>query len=398
MRSIYFTFLFGFMTLCALAQSPAKTPSAVATDADHTVDCLIVYDDSKKDFLKDEGGEEAYAQKVVESITNVMANSDMEYSVRLAGVMHVNWKANDISSGLDQMSFDFDIEDKRKELKADIVVMLAEPWGDPNSGAATHMANRWNAYACVMASMAVPNYTAAHEVGHIFGAYHSRSEWDQSPSQHPWAAAYVSPEPESYLSVLNNMAPGTLVPVYSGPDVEWKGVKMGSPIHDNRRMILSRLPEAVHYGEYLERDRFYVSEKDITLDQNAQTHQITIYSPYFFRLEVPSVDWMSDLKIVDAKEMNGAYLNDGTFSFTVNPNLTGEPRSTTLRVYGDENIQDMIVTITQQATDTETGLNDIQVTIEPEVIYDLNGNRMTLPKEKLPQGVYIINGEKVLIK
>ena len=395
MKNIFFSLLLACLTLGAWAQPAQRT----ATDADHTVDCLIVYDNSRKDFLEQEGGEEAYAQKVVESITTVMHNSDIDYSIRLAGVHHVDWKAQDISSGLDQITFDFEIEQKRKELQADIVVMLAEPWGDPNSGAAAHMANRWNAYACVMASMAVSNNTAAHEVGHIFGAYHSRSEWDQAPSDHPWAAAYISPEPECYKTVLNNMAPGELVPVYSGPDVKWKGVTMGSPVHDNRRMMLSRLPEAAHYGEYLERDRYYVSESDIQLDNQAQEHQFTIYSPNFFRLDVPAVDWMSDLKIVDAKEMNGAYLNDGSFSFTVNPNLTDKARSTTLRIYGDENIEELTMTITQQPQSADTGIDGVEITTATsESIYDLHGVRMTQPKENLPAGVYLINGEKVMVK
>lgn len=33
---------------------------------------------------------------------------------------------------------------------------------------------------------------------------------------------------------------------------------------------------------------------------------------------------------------------------------------------------------------------------QPEVIYDLNGQRLTMPFEQLPEGVYIINGEKVI--
>ena len=398
MKSILFTLLLGCLPLVVSAQSVSLSTPVVATDADHTLDCLIVYDHSPKEFVQAQGGEEPYARKVVESITQVMHNSDIAYSVRLAGVMHVDWTASDISSGLDQMTFDFDIEAKRKELQADIVVMLAEPWGDSNSGAATHMANRWNAYACVMAHMAVTNYTAAHEVGHILGAYHSRSEWDQSPSQHPWAAAYVSPEPESYLSVLNNMAPGTLVPVYSGPEVKWKGVTMGSPIHDNRRMILSRLPEAVHYGEYLERDRYYASSPHMVLNHEGQEHQFTIYSPNFFRMEVTPVDWMSDLRVVKAKEMNGAYLNDGTFSFSVSPNETGEERSTSIRISGDETIPELTVTITQQPA-SSTGIDSVELSVhEGDVIYNLQGIRQTAPKDKLPQGIYLINGTKVMVK
>ena len=399
MKNFLFTLLFSFMALYSYAQSPDTMNLETAQDKDHTVDCLIVYDNSRKDFLEQEGGEEAYAQKVVESITEVMHNSGLDYSIRLVGVLHQYWNAPDVLAGLEKVMYEPEVIQKRKELKADIVVLLSEPWGDANSGVANQKARRWDAFASIKASMAVSSYTAAHEVGHILGACHSRSPEDQAPSDHPWAAAYISPAPECYLSVLNNMASGELVPVYSGPDVIWKGVTMGSPIHDNVRMLRSTLPKAVKFGEYLEDDRYYVSEEQIKLDHQAQSHEFTVYSSSFFKLECSPTSWMSDLKEVETEPMNGFYLQDGTFSFIVEPNLTDKERTATIRIYGDDNNKEITLTIKQMPQDTDTGINDREISSdESPAIYDLNGIRMNQPKGKLPEGIYIINGEKKIVK
>ena len=348
---------------------------------DLTIDYLVVYDDTPKPIVEEAGGEEAYAQQVVDSINVVLKNSNLEYRFRLAGVHHINQRATDIVGGLDLVMFDEGVKNKRKECKADLVVLLTEVWGDPNSGLSNQHAKRWEAFSSVSANMAATAYTAAHEAGHVLGCYHSRSEYDHSPSDHPWAAAYISEE--GYNTVMNTMAPGQVVPIFSGPESRWNGVVMGDETHDNVRMLRQTLPEAVHFGEYLEESCFYLEDEEMEFDNKAHKDDFWVRTDLFFTVKA-SASWIHSI----TPEWG---LMDTKIEFSIEENTTGADRTAILEIMADDSSKNKTITITQYAGDIPSGIVLETAEEDEKVVYDLNGRRV---KETIAGQVYIRNGKK----
>jgi hypothetical protein len=48
--------------------------------------------------------------------------------------------------------------------------------------------------------------------------------------------------------------------------------------------------------------------------------------------------------------------------------------------------------------DDVTGIDDVEVRVVVEGIYDLNGRKLDIAPEELPKGVYIVNGKKQMVK
>ena len=168
--------LFFLSLVCFAYNLNGQTTRPEKFDKEHTIDYLVVYDKSNPDnFIESRGGREAYAQEIVDSINAVFRNSKLNYRFRLAGVHFLeNYQAPDIVGGHDALSNNAEVQAKRRETKADIVVLLTETPGDVNSGLADHNdeAIHADAYSCVNLRMAASAYTAAHEAGHILGGYH----------------------------------------------------------------------------------------------------------------------------------------------------------------------------------------------------------------------------------
>ena len=317
MKTFLLTSLLGCSSLFAMAQ----TTTEKQFDREHTVDLLVVYDETNGwEITEDyQNARETFAQEVVNSLNLVMKNSNIDYTYRVASTHYwAGYKAQDINGGLNDITWNQDVKNKRRETKADIVLLLTENY-DTNSGAANPSAIHTEAYACVRRSMAASAYTAAHEIGHILGANHSDSPNEQQPSNHPWANGYVSPE--GLMTVLCSM--GSSVPIYSGPNSIWKTqegkeIVMGDATHDNVRMIKSMLPQAVHFGDYTDPTAVYASKQDLLFDNRQQQGELVVYSNGFTNISV-SGDWI--------KALNPTFCNDqAKVTFSVDANYTGKER------------------------------------------------------------------------
>ena len=336
--------LFFIFTLIGYACSlNGQTTRPQRFDKDHTIDYLVVYDTSNpNNFIESRGGREAYAQEIVDSINSVLRNSKLDYRFRLAGVHFLeNYKAPDIVAGHDELSNNAEVLAKRRETKADIVVLLTETMGDVNSGLADHNDNaiHADAYSCVNLRMAASSYTAAHEAGHILGGYHGRGPEEHTPSTHEYAAGYYA---NGYRTVLCSMVPGTTVPVYSGPDTYWNNVRMGDEKHDNLRIIKHNLPRAVHFGEHLDPDIYYASKNELLFDKNAQEGKVSVYGNQFMSISTET-EWI--------KQLTPLWGNiQADLTFQLEPNYTGKERTGSIIVTGDANYTRKIL-ITQTAAD-----------------------------------------------
>lgn len=380
------------LPLGGFAQAPAE-PNL-------TVDYMVVYDNSSENYVTENGGEQKFAQDIVDVINLSLKNSNIDYRFRLAGTHHMNMRVGSINEGMSLAMNDPGVQEARQKMKADIVVLISDPIYDGLEGISNNHADRFAAFSSVRARAAIKTYTAVHEAGHVLGCYHSRTATDQAPSQHPWAAAWAD---ANFRTVVSNplSSEGKQVPIFSGPESVWvengKKYVLGDATHDNVRMLRQTLPEAVWFGDYLDPTRYFAAEEQITLDHQAQSHEVKVYSGSFFKIDAERVSWMSELEEVKTQPLNGFYLQDGVFRFTVQPNTTGKDRSTKLRIYGDSDKADLTITITQKAESADTGIGEAEVETQKEdFIYDIQGLRQHQELQNCPKGLYIVNGKKVI--
>lgn len=389
-----------FLSLLAAGNMALTASAQTATPENRTVDYLVVFDNTSEEYVNKQGGEQKFANDMVDMINLTLKNSKIDYRFRLAGIHHMDTRIGDITSGMTVAMNDLGVQQARKDCKADIVTLVSEPFNDGMRGISNHNADRFAAYSSVRAESAIENFTAAHEVAHILGCCHSRTASDQAPSEHPWAAAWAD---ENFRTVVSNplSSEGKQVPIFSGPESVWeengKKYVLGDKTHDNVRMLKENLPEAVWFGDFLDDSRYFAAEENIVLDHQAQEHLLRVYSNSFFKIESASASWMSALKEVKTMPMNGYYMQDGVFSFSVEPNLTKQDRTVKFRIYGDSDKQDLTITVTQKAEGANTGISEIgNDTPSAVTIHSIDGKRVLMPQELLPKGIYIVNGKKIV--
>ena len=116
----------------------------------------------------------------------------------------------------------------RNQYGADVVVLIAETFlsgqfGRVQDGAIP--ANSSNAFAVVRRDAAVPDFSYAHEVGHLLGGRHNNDP-DQSI---PYSHAYRY-DPGDWRTILAQRSgtPTNRINYWSNPDVTFGGVAMGT--------------------------------------------------------------------------------------------------------------------------------------------------------------------------
>jgi hypothetical protein len=141
------------------------------------------------------------------------------------------WRMADKGDGLME-----EIPRLRDEKKADITVLIVDDAS--GCGLATRVgADADEAYAVVHHECAAASYSLAHEVGHIIGARHDRT-LDQNTEPHPHGHGYFNGDRwrtiMTYKSGCNNCP---RLPVWSNPDVSYKGEPIGTVQANNARVL-----------------------------------------------------------------------------------------------------------------------------------------------------------------
>ena len=256
------------------------TNSAPAT----SVDILVAYTTITKEANGGDAGIAALINSSIAMANSAFNNSDAGVTLRLAAKVEVNYTdSGDLTTDLPRLQNTADghldeLATLRDAYKADLVCLLVHS-GGPYSG----LAYVWTAgassaafapWACsvVVDSQADAYLTLAHEVGHNFGCGHAPG--DGGAGAFGYSNGYRFTVGDTQYRTVMAYAPGTRIPYFSNPNVNYLGVATGSATADNAQTIRnsSATIAGIQTGSTLYQE--WVPIAATPLDQDAQPDMI----------------------------------------------------------------------------------------------------------------------------
>ena len=231
------------------------------------VDVLVAYDSDAENWVAPNGGMRNFAELAIQRMNMALFNSGLSdtFSFRLAGTLAIGASAGgDLNDALDAAvdrtwlgGGDWGIlAQKRDECGADVVTILVDTGSDsglvglgmalqdePISDFSELAYN-----VCAIQSVAVV-HTMTHEVGHNMGAGHADAtfvnRWYIDPGPQLWrysSGFHFEADGTPYHTIMSYDTDGwgrsyEEAPVFSSPEVVYRGVVAGDASHDNVRTL-----------------------------------------------------------------------------------------------------------------------------------------------------------------
>src|SRR5690625_3176035 len=199
------------------------------------------------------------------------AYSNSEISSRRIAVNHIQQfsfnEGSDIGEDINKLISDQSAQNLRNQHQADIVILLTDgDYGNVIGRVKDIYPGNDDAYAIVQADFATaPDFTFAHEIGHIQGAQHHPNDPTLSPP--PFPNAYgerFSYKPSIFLSRRYRSTimaypcrpfnedpfcerPYSTVKHFSNPNVSYRGTPTGTSSRNNSSAIISTFAEIADY-------------------------------------------------------------------------------------------------------------------------------------------------------
>jgi|AntRauTorcE11898_2_1112593.scaffolds.fasta_scaffold05897_1 hypothetical protein len=226
------------------------------------------------------------ATLAVNQVSDALNNSDVSWvdlHVVKASTAHLNFTENpdDYINDLFRLRNNTQAQQLRNQYQADLVVLLTDNVYPPIYGVAYIGPLEAGAYSIVEAPHATPNYTFAHEVGHLFGCLHE--EDTNSPGV---TGDYEFPHKfetgwwfwkKKWRTILqtNAWSSYTRIQNYSNPDVNHNNKATGTSTHDNARKLEEESCTVENFRPYNPPPSVYISGP--SKGNNSGTYTWTAY-------------------------------------------------------------------------------------------------------------------------
>ncbi|HWB53420.1 MAG TPA: M12 family metallo-peptidase [Tepidisphaeraceae bacterium] len=226
------------------------TVRAVANDPT-IVTVMVLYTQQTASAL---GGSSGVLQKINNAITttnNAFLNSNLNVQLQLAYAGEINYaESGDPTTDLTRLQTPGDgfldqAQTLRNLYSADLVSLWTATTNTDYIGEAYIAGSAMDSelgYSVVVATQ-MDAYTFAHEIGHNFGAGHAvgDSNGDNSDNGlYSYSHGYRFTDPSDSTNQLHDIMaypPGTTIPYYSSPNIDYLGVPTGTSSADNARTI-----------------------------------------------------------------------------------------------------------------------------------------------------------------
>ena len=223
-----------------------------------TADILIVYDRTAAQWVAANGGQDVFAEELVNRFNLVLQNSGVDLSLRLVHTMTADYSHRDFGADLQALQAGSGalaaVHSARDTYGADLVAMMVDTGSDQGTVGLGYVLSDWSglpdfAFTVNAIRAAAVDHTMTHELGHNFGADHAKTQSSApGPNEYlnrPYAAGwyFTGADRIDYHTIMAYNFDGyggyyDPAPLFSTPRVLHKGVPAGhAQDGDNARLI-----------------------------------------------------------------------------------------------------------------------------------------------------------------
>jgi len=217
-----------------VAGSRAASGGACSDDGS-VLDVLIVYTASARNAAGGTNGITALANSAVLSANNSYTNSNVPTRLNLAHVAQIDYSEAGFSTGLNRLrsrndGFADEAHTLRDQYNADFVAMFSTDSGACGIGFLMRNLSpgfQASAFTVTRYSCAVGNLSFAHEIGHNMGCAHDRDNSSSGLYSYSFGHRWVSTDNNRQYRSVMSYSPGSRIPYFSNPDVDYRGTPTG---------------------------------------------------------------------------------------------------------------------------------------------------------------------------
>ncbi|MBS3816886.1 MAG: hypothetical protein KGY76_04925 [Candidatus Thermoplasmatota archaeon] len=265
---------FGILSVKGRENGTKDSDKINASDETTVVDIMVVYTPSADSWASN--NEETIQNIIDESVDDfntAMNNSQINLDLNLVHTTEVDYfeTGDDLKTDLNRLKNDDDgyidyIHDKRTSEEADLVSLFVKKDENYTVGGISvgptseDQLNPSNAFSVVSVQSASSRSTFTHEIGHNFGAGHSRDHFNTpGPQLYNYSAGWrwsIEESSQEYISVMacqSVFGNEKKVLHFSNPDVYYDGNTTGRSGSANNARTISKTKETIsNYDEELE--------------------------------------------------------------------------------------------------------------------------------------------------
>ncbi|MDR2467293.1 MAG: cadherin-like beta sandwich domain-containing protein, partial [Prevotellaceae bacterium] len=245
-----------------------SVPAAPSTDDPAVIDVLVLYTDQARQWcLQDTlvSGIDDLIDQAMQKANLVFSNSNTGVTVRVVHKYQTGYRAVDSNADIMRLQgkndgYMDDVHEKRKQYKADIVMLIAKVsvYGGQGTLLSSEGGQIENGFSYCRVQQLSWTYTAPHEIGHNLGCHHHRMQPGGTRGLYTYSNGWRGMAQNKKVSTVmtyeqfDSQGYFPHIPFFSDPQASYLGTSIGNASEANNTLTIKKSKHIVAaYSDYL---------------------------------------------------------------------------------------------------------------------------------------------------